>query len=221
MILEYDGKTVNWFHDYFVNHPEHKKIGMWLSGGADSAFTLWWLCKCITDNNLKGYTIFCLHGRDTSRTENNSSEVAHEIVLYIKSLFSDIPIELRCFEYYKDPYNQDLRKGMWHDPEKQKAFQENKMDFMINSLTTNPPDLLIDRSREQNEPRSFRHSMPFAHVNKKFLAHFYKKYELWDLFNMTVSCTKGGYPKIPQPCKDCLWCKEKYWAFGVYDGGVT
>ena len=24
-----------------------------------------------------------------------------------------------------------------------------------------------------------------------------------------------------KPCKECWWCREKKWAFGMYDGGVV
>ena len=44
-----------------------------------------------------------------------------------------------------------------------------------------------------------------------------------ELFPITASCV--GYAKetdyFTKPCKVCWWCREKKWAFGMYDGEVT
>ena len=44
-----------------------------------------------------------------------------------------------------------------------------------------------------------------------------------ELFPITASCV--AYAKktnhFSEPCKECWWCREKKWAFGMYDGNVT
>ncbi|NDB29340.1 hypothetical protein EB155_06235 [archaeon] len=65
---------------------------------------------------------------------------------------------------------------------------------------------------------------PLAFMHKRFIAEEYKKHNLMnDLFPLTASCI--GYANttnnFSEPCKKCWWCKEKKWAFGMYDGGVT
>ena len=63
---------------------------------------------------------------------------------------------------------------------------------------------------------------PLAFMHKKFMAEEYKKHNLMEeLFPLTASCI--GYAEktnhFSGPCKVCWWCKEKKWAFGMYDGG--
>ena len=65
---------------------------------------------------------------------------------------------------------------------------------------------------------------PFEFVNKKFVSDMYHRYNLMDeLFPITASCV--AYAKktnhFSEPCKECWWCREKKWAFGMYDGNVT
>ena len=50
----------------------------------------------------------------------------------------------------------------------------------------------------------------------------WKKYNLMDIFKETISCVTY-YPKGSKkelPCKECYWCYEKFWAFGMYDRGI-
>ena len=68
-------------------------------------------------------------------------------------------------------------------------------------------------------------SAPFDNVNKKFIAELYKNehYMMDEVYPLTASCISDNaldtnYWQLP--CKRCWWCKERYWAFGSYDGGV-
>lgn len=224
MILEHNGKTVNWFDINFKHRARYKKIGMWLSGGADSAFTLWYLTKIISQNSFLNYSIYCLHGWDTARTENNSADTARNIVDYVINAFPnkdiDLTIDLHIFKYYMDPDDQNQSKGIFHDPEREKAKREGKCTYVINSITANAPKIWIQPERDVYNEKPWASCEPYAHVDKSFLAAQYKKFGLKDLFNLTVSCTRAGYEGHgEEPCKECDWCLEKKWAFGYYDGG--
>jgi len=62
-----------------------------------------------------------------------------------------------------------------------------------------------------------KHS-PFYNCNKFAIAEMYKMYNLMEtLYPMTVSCVAL---EETNPCKQCVWCKEKYVAFGSYDFGL-
>lgn len=68
-------------------------------------------------------------------------------------------------------------------------------------------------------------SAPWYTYDKKFIASIYKKhtYLMEHIYNLTFSCVEMD-PSITdfwdKPCKECWWCKEKYWAFGTYDYGI-
>lgn len=224
MILEYNGQTVDFFYKLF-NETQFTKIGIWLSGGADSAFCLWWLAKIINDNELYEYSIVPVHGVDEARI-GDSSLAAIAVTKFVKNYFPNVGIgDPYIFKYYKDPKSDD--KGKFHTPILKKLVrEENYVDVIVNSYTKNPPievmkenDFYKKRDRKRDYPvKEFQKWRPFEMVDKSFLAYFYKKYELNDLFKITVSCT-GDIIDKKYPCEKCFWCREKYWAFGVYDGG--
>ena len=115
---------------------------------------------------------------------------------------------------------------------------------MINSFTSNPSkDVMLRNNfydkrdpKRDNPEEYFKWELdngihppgktffdlhrPFTLVDKSFIAHFYHKYDLMDLYKQTVSCT-GDVTDKKYPCRKCFWCHEKKWAFGSYDGGVV
>lgn len=255
MILEHDGKTVDFFKKIFTEDIEIvnfkktytiRKLGMWISGGADSAFCLWYMAKCITENELWDFEIIPLHGHDTARVAD-SRIAANAVIDYVKKSFPKVNIHDNfIFQYHKDKNSRD--KGKYHEPIKFKLKRSGAIHVSVNSFTSNPPrqDMIDGGFYENREkirddvratfneefelglhgpkhgPRVktfFDLHYPIAEVDKKFIAHFYKKFDIMDLFYLTVSCT-SGYENEEVPCKKCFWCKEKHWAFGMYDGGV-
>lgn len=255
MILEHDGKTVDYFKKILIDNIEvvnfkkpHivRKLGMWISGGADSAFCLWYMAKCITENQLWDFEIIPVHGHDTARVAD-SRIAANAVVDYVKKSFPRVKIhDNYIFQYHKVKGTFD--KGKYHTPIKENLKRNETIHIMVNSFTSNPPKLDMiycgfydkrDKKRDDvrdwfnkdferglhgpkegpNVKTFFKLNYPVAEVDKSFLAHFYHKFDIMDLFYLTVSCT-SGYENEEVPCKKCFWCMEKYWAFGMYDGGV-
>ena len=61
---------------------------------------------------------------------------------------------------------------------------------------------------------------PFINKDKSYIKMLYEKYDVLDtLFPLTASCI--GWPHETDngrhPCKVCVWCKERLWAFGSND----
>lgn len=255
MILEYDGKKVDFFQKIFTENITVKnfnkfhtvrKLGVWVSGGADSAFSLWYMAKCINDNQLWDFQLIPMHGHDTARVAD-SRVAANAVVDYVKNYFPKVDIhDNYIFQYHKDKNSKD--KGQYHDPIKNKLKEDEIIHITINSYTANPPvkDMsdngfyhIRDCNRDDpvatfisefnagvhgkrygsNTKSFFDTHRPLSMVDKKFIAHFYNQFNIMDLFYKTVSCTSGYEGEII-PCKKCFWCNEKYWAFGMYDGGV-
>ena len=61
---------------------------------------------------------------------------------------------------------------------------------------------------------------PFQNMTKKDFANLYETHNLMSsLFPYTASCTGTSERtnNFTEPCRECFWCKEKYWAFNMYD----
>ena len=252
MILEYNGQKVDFFQRIFTEdiiaknfNKEHivRKLGVWVSGGADSAFSLWYMAKCISDNKLWDFQLIPIHGHDTARVADSRIS-ANAVVDYVRSAFPKVDIhDNYIFQYHLIKGVSD--KGQFHDPIKNNLKKDETIHITVNSYTANPPlkDMVAggfyhNRDCKRDDPIAaydsevnagihghksvksfFDLHQPISGVDKKFIAHFYKKFDIMDLFYKTVSCT-SGYDDEIVPCKKCFWCKEKYWAFGMYDGGV-
>jgi len=103
-------------------------------------------------------------------------------------------------------------------------------------MTSNPPEeaikkfkMNVDTGHGVIEPR--RHNnrdellmsrnrhvyRPFVKQDKSYVRMMYEKYNVLDkLFPLTASCI--GFPHETdngqKPCMNCVWCKERLWAFG-------
>lgn len=66
--------------------------------------------------------------------------------------------------------------------------------------------------------------MPFINVDKRWVAQAFKDFDIMRFFNDTYSCERIrdtiDLIDSREPCRgqDCWWCKEKHWAFKMYDG---
>lgn len=137
--------------------------------------------------------------------------------------------------------------AMWE--EEQKAVDNNIFGMLVGGITMNPPIKDMEsawqppgwkhrfgpkyEARRSRVSQTLYHSdskhrlssyHPFVNVDKSFVAGLYKQEGLMDtLYPMTESCTGFATETnwFTEPCKQCFWCWEKYWAFGSYDGGLT
>ena len=107
---------------------------------------------------------------------------------------------------------------------------KRNVDIIARGTTRNPPIEVmpgdqVDRAWEHpagNEINPDNEWVPFTNMHKQDLALIYKMYDLKELFELTVSCI-GHYDNtdgFAKSCKECWWCREKKWAFGMYDGGI-
>lgn len=100
---------------------------------------------------------------------------------------------------------------------------------IYDGLTQNPPIKdqkefgMYDKAHRSRDPGMPRPpsmmTRPYINVDKKFVAAVYFENDLMEkLFPFTGSCvgTKYETKGFSEPCKECFWCKEKYWAFGEY-----
>lgn len=221
-----------------------KKVAVTLSGGIDSAFVMFMLCEKITELNLN-LSVLPFTGVDKLRPTNEWN--AREIALLFKEKYPNIKfLEHYVFKYDHEPNNTWMKRRA-HINHERKLYAEEDIRLWCCGKSANPPkneavkyNLQCDREEERDTnigdnskvfTRVHRDGVynrriyrPLAFMHKRFIAEEYKKHNLMnDLFPLTASCI--GYANttnnFSEPCKKCWWCKEKKWAFGMYDGGVT
>jgi len=214
MILKFDGKEV----DYFEKFPRHiERVGISLSGGADSALILYLLAKEIQDRDQPTY-IYPIHGYDVSRKKAQSWKVAEAVIGSVKYHLRDwhnIIKKPHIFAYDK---NLPISKEEYHKANYEYMTRRHSLDFVIRGVTQGMPN--DDRPLKAGDADSAELTrlsketwvLPFGDVDKKFIAHCYNELNLDRLLMMTSSCIADQ----SEPCEECWWCKEKYWAFGHY-----
>tara|TARA_Y100000310_G_scaffold335768_2_gene418613 strand:- start:8549 stop:9274 length:726 start_codon:yes stop_codon:yes gene_type:complete len=107
-------------------------------------------------------------------------------------------------------------------------FINGDFDYIVYGSTSNPPiEVLKELACPYEERRSRRNApvidtnfySPFYHIDKSYIAEMFKEYNIMDVFPLTISCIEMR-PEFKRPCKECFFCNEKKWAFGMYDGGM-
>lgn len=209
--------------------PEkYKKLGISISGGADSALMTYLLFDHISKNNLP-HEIYFVSGVIKSKGKWKKLFI-EEIVEFMRDRYPTVIVKKHDIVFVDELQEMfDVEKDM---------LKNGVVDIFLNATTKNPPyedlvkhDMLDGRllDRDEKYRENWRNELggtvykPFINVNKKFISQCYKDLGLLDdLFNMTISCEKrlGENNFDETPCKKCWWCKEKKWAFGVYDKGV-
>ena len=203
MILEYNGQQVNF------SYPQVKKACLYLSGGADSALILYLLSK--TD-----IEIYPVNGYDITTPDIDSPTCAKNIINYVKNKSPNAKInDLLIYPYQPN----DVSKYSAMRPMRNYLEQQYGVNYWIFGTSLGMPhedrptnDVCLVEFQKKYKDVIF----PWATVNKRFIAEQYKKFNIENLSLITNSCIQSGIT----PCKKCWWCKERFWAFGSYDGGI-
>tara|TARA_R100000541_G_scaffold49349_1_gene56510 strand:- start:98 stop:580 length:483 start_codon:yes stop_codon:yes gene_type:complete len=159
-----------------------------------------------------------MHGIDTN--VQIAVQPAKQIVEYVRNKFKNVNIILETFSYAIDP--KKLNKNDYHQRYYDEYMKHHNIPKIIRAVTQGmpnsgrpivdhdiPPEKLIQYSKDDI-------TLPFGAVDKKWIKLQYRYYGIVDLANMTVSCIADQ----KEPCRECWWCKERFWAFGNYDGGI-
>ena len=199
-------------------------IGIWMSGGADSSFLTYMLCKKIKKENLN----IKLQPISSRRGRPWNPVYAGNVIDWI---VNDLQIDfvLDHIVYYPDINDEYLREIKIFWDKDGENFRHDKFQILYSGITCNPPD---EEGLEKNKERSrdvgvekpidvndgMRHYMnPFFAINKKWLAEGYKKEGVLEtLFPLTRSCEGSDYEtgNYTFHCGKCWWCIERQWAFG-------
>lgn len=217
MILsDNNGIEVTFFKDF---PSSYKNIGVQISGGADSALILYLLTKMVIDRNQENdVKIWPTVGYDVDEPHNPTYLIASEIIENVKStLKTDCIQPLHISPYIqiadKDSHLRAGRLYLKHHRKCETVVIGTSQGMPNNERDTEDELVGIKLIEKANE---YTDCLPWAAVNKKFISYQYKKFRLDSLSKITRSCVINA----TTPCKKCWWCKERYWAFGSYDGGI-
>ena len=220
---------------------ESTKIAVSLSGGADSAILFYHACDVLPNKTFYPFSGYDTRRPDSifyamevyrfiKDSYPNVNIMPHHTFKYT-SPKGGAPMQTsKKWDWKKDP-----KSVLQHEAE-MKYWNIHKYDFTLVGMTANPPEeaikkfkMNIDTGHGVIEPRrhkdrdeilmsSTRHIYrPFVKQDKSYVKMMYEKYNVLDkLFPLTASCI--GFPDETdngqKPCRNCVWCKERLWAFG-------
>ena len=203
------------------------KIGMKISGGADSAIVLYMLCKYIIETG-KDCVIVPITVNYAGKAFQ--TQFAAKVLEYIKTNFV-VNIE----KHYTDLNYEFDTYSTVQDSLVKKLYEDKIIDCHFSGITANPPKEVMEmfntrgpmdsRDREQNKkPQIVGNTFfPLINIDKQGVKELYEKFGLLDtLYPLTRSCESftDDFSKHCGEYKDeqdvCWFCKERYWGFGRY-----
>lgn len=198
------------------------KLGVSVSGGADSALVLFFLLKF----NKSKIHIFTFADQQKQLINTKS---AIDVVNTCIQLTGNSNLE-HHIDYGEIKGIDTLFRN--HD-----LYLKNKIvDYVYTGITKNPPKEVTDSFLEEvpvavpRDPDVIRDVLwegswyrPWTNLNKRDLYNIYKKHNLLDtLFPKTRSCEfyntdiqeMEEFIRTHKHCGSCWWCEERMWGFG-------
>lgn len=219
--------------DLYLN-TNWKRIGISLSGGADSALIAYLICS-----NSSADIHFTNQIR-MWRTRPWQGYVADQVINWLKNNFPNnfyvhknlIPPEMEepnttyiTDEYGKSkPGNRIILRSF-----NEYIAQTEKLDALYGAVNQNPDVHFDGALEERNEgvinPYFIHDGItivhPFVHIRKDWIIQQYFDLGIQELLNITRSC-EGEFENITYKtyipgqyiptCGKCFWCKEREWA---------
>lgn len=196
-----------------ITLPTVKKIGIKMSGGADSSLVAYLIVNYIIKNKLdiKVYPMVIIE---------EESPFQHDFVSRVTDF-----IEKKTGFKFQDK----IIKYHYANTDKIKTIRlieeesRDKLDLVVSGITHWPKDKSFN---EPDGPEGERSGVfptmwddwiytPFVNLDKKEIAEIYREHNLLDtLFPLTRSCVKKTND-FTTHCGECWWCKERVWGFGT------
>ena len=202
--------------DYqFPYDPTLEKVGLKISGGADSSLIAYILGLLKSKGLIKSQII-------TMTNEHHDRpyqiDVTNRVLNYVTEKTGSV------FEYRVSVFSPTAEM---YEINRSKIVQETKNKFMFGKhymgITANPPiETGIkqedpERTHDRNKPVCQEYKFaPWINYDKQDIAKIYKELDVMDLFSITRSCENKTFD-FTQHCGECWWCIERKWGFGKYE----
>ena len=220
--------------ELFLN-PDWKRIGISLSGGADSALLAYLICSN-TDAD-----IYFTNQIRLWKTRPWQEYVADQVITWFRDHFDNkfyvhrnlIPSELEWADKgptIVDEYGK-LKSGNQIILRSHNEYiaHKYKLDALYGGINKNPDieikGALADRDNGHIPPHFIHNGIdichPFVYTKKDWIIKQYDEHNIKDLLDVTRSC-EGEFKGIDYTtyipgqyvptCGNCFWCKEREWA---------
>jgi 7-cyano-7-deazaguanine synthase in queuosine biosynthesis len=208
-------------------------VGVWMSGGADSALLCYMLAEYIQKQKLdiKIQPITIDYKRPYAKkavlVQEKITELLNAKYMFCKHMVYHPPedvewtpaqlseqFHIRNYQHFKAGLFQVLFSGITSNPPSavQQKFAWGVLQDVESKRGADIPKQ-TSRYFEHADGGEFWEIKPFFNMNKKNLAKLYKDKNLLDsLFPLTRSCEQIG--TVHGHCGQCWWCEERQWAFG-------
>jgi hypothetical protein len=197
-----------------IKLPQGNRIGVLVSGGADSAILLYILAKLNLENNSPCTLIpFTVPKTDGSRP---FAEIVVGYVSHLLDVSLDAPIIVGDATLH---HSKQVLSG------RNQAIAEHNLDCIVYGSQQVPPRELIDIDWEypfrpdQIDYIEEKAYCPFALLDKRHTLDLYRIFDRFDLLSLTHSCTMVANGR----CYKCFNCIERDWALnclGIKDPGT-
>jgi len=171
---------------------KHTRLGVFVSGGFDSALLLYMLYKFKTTHEI---TVFVID------RPNDSVKHSTRVIDYINSQFG-IVSSIQYVGTSKVHHSLHVRTGILDA-------LKFPIDAVVLGTTANPAEL--ENGPDRSISTDCRVIQPFITHTKDALVGTAKQLNAIELLDISWSCERPGI----LPCGECWHCKEKQWAISV------
>ena len=188
-------------------------VGIYVSGGADSALLLYLLMKYSTDTI---HIFTCASKQKQFASARVSLRVIEKCVELTGN--TNIVHHTHYVDYQTDEILFYPQKDYLHI---------GKINVLYTGITANPPLDVLKTFKEETTENSERDPsiersvyieeqkiyIPFTNINKQKIGSMYNELDLTDtLYSLTRSCESLELSE--GHCGECWWCQERHWGFG-------
>jgi len=195
----------------------YSKIALSLSGGIDSGLLLYYLIR-------SGYDVTCY-----TFVRNNDETVtsaAKNMVNFIVENLQKQFVRKKPFKIKDHVFVSFSGELTYPISSKRQAMNETYIELInskaIDCVVSGTTQHFVDDVNNEADPLKVQDALwsdinvpiyrPFINFDKNWIKQNCDINNLTqEIVNRSVSCVWGS-----PPCEECLWCKEKYTAFGVY-----
>ena len=205
-----------------IDFTGYTGLGMYLSGGLDSATLLYCIGEYVTQENID-LTIYAI--TVPNKNDIACGHFASLVIQFVNRRFPKLNIE--------HIVKSISRGGGFKASEGLKVVMqlqsEGKIQGWIEGVTKNPDDTfefiepnkhyvtrIPERDHDMAKIKSIDKNLirlrPFANINKKGVCEITEQKKIKTrLLMITKSCTDGKQYK----CNTCWWCQERHWGFNI------